>query len=406
MNTIPAEQTAIKPEIRSFLWTLLHQPKKTWLRKACFQIHLWLGILLALYVAVVGLSGSILVFREDFIPIPKTTVQGQKTNSARADLETIVRNARAAQPDRKLLSVFAPNEDTLAWTAYLQNEKKETVGVVLDPVNGHVVTKFDYEHHWMHTIQELHIFLLSGKVGFLINGIGSICLLLVLLSGLVLWWPGIKNWLSACKLDFRRNWKRINWDLHSVIGFWTLAICSIWAISTIYFVWPKQFTGAISKISAITDATIPPKVELPPRGKGASCAVSFNGIVQTATRTAPATQFTGIYFPPMPKAPASVFMARGKLRNRSTWDVQFFDPCTGKQLGIWHRWQSKSFSDWIISLMAPLHFGILWGFPFRVIWSLLGLSLPLLSVTGLIMYWNRYLRKKWWKMQTVSEEKA
>jgi uncharacterized iron-regulated membrane protein len=46
-------------------------------------------------------------------------------------------------------------------------------------------------------------------------------------------------------------------------------------------------------------------------------------------------------------------------------------------------------------LMYPLHFGTLWGVQIKVLWSLLGLSLPLLSITGLIMYWNRYLSVRW-----------
>jgi uncharacterized iron-regulated membrane protein len=45
--------------------------------------------------------------------------------------------------------------------------------------------------------------------------------------------------------------------------------------------------------------------------------------------------------------------------------------------------------------MHPLHFGTLWGLPFKILWFLLGLSLALLTATGLLMYWNRYLRKRW-----------
>ena len=47
------------------LRTILHHPRKLWLRRALFQIHLWLGVLLSLYVIVIGLSGSILVFEDE-----------------------------------------------------------------------------------------------------------------------------------------------------------------------------------------------------------------------------------------------------------------------------------------------------------------------------------------------------
>jgi uncharacterized iron-regulated membrane protein len=43
--------------------------------------------------------------------------------------------------------------------------------------------------------------------------------------------------------------------------------------------------------------------------------------------------------------------------------------------------------------MHPLHFGTLWGPVVKLVWFLLGLSLGILTVTGLLMYWNRYLRR-------------
>jgi uncharacterized iron-regulated membrane protein len=42
--------------------------------------------------------------------------------------------------------------------------------------------------------------------------------------------------------------------------------------------------------------------------------------------------------------------------------------------------------------MHPLHFGTLWGIFFKLIWAFCGLALAILAVTGLVMYWNRFLR--------------
>ena len=40
----------------------VRQPQTLWLRKALFQIHLWSGIGLGIYVVLISVSGSILVF--------------------------------------------------------------------------------------------------------------------------------------------------------------------------------------------------------------------------------------------------------------------------------------------------------------------------------------------------------
>ncbi len=45
--------------------------------------------------------------------------------------------------------------------------------------------------------------------------------------------------------------------------------------------------------------------------------------------------------------------------------------------------------------MHPLHFGTVWGPWVKALWAMLGLSLAVLTVTGLLMDWNRYLCKRW-----------
>src|ERR1700719_2838603 len=43
----------------------IRQPQTTWLRKAIFQLHLWCGIGLGLYVFLISLTGSVLVYRNE-----------------------------------------------------------------------------------------------------------------------------------------------------------------------------------------------------------------------------------------------------------------------------------------------------------------------------------------------------
>src|SRR5215468_1920598 len=43
----------------------VQQPQNVWLRKAIFQIHLWSGIAIGLYVLMVSVTGSIIVYRNE-----------------------------------------------------------------------------------------------------------------------------------------------------------------------------------------------------------------------------------------------------------------------------------------------------------------------------------------------------
>ena len=43
----------------------VRQPQKIWLRRALFQVHLWSGITVGLYVLMISVTGSVLVYRNE-----------------------------------------------------------------------------------------------------------------------------------------------------------------------------------------------------------------------------------------------------------------------------------------------------------------------------------------------------
>lgn len=88
---------------------------------------------------------------------------------------------------------------------------------------------------------DLHENLLTGSTGHTINGVGAICLTLLCLTGAVIWWPGTLHWRRSLTVDRRARFPRINWDLHSALGFWFFPFVVVWGISGIYFAFPRPF---------------------------------------------------------------------------------------------------------------------------------------------------------------------
>ena len=66
-------------------------------------------------------------------------------------------------------------------------------------------------------IVALHENLLFGENGRFVNGIGAICVILLCLTGAVIWWPGINNWRRALTVNWRSLFARFSWDLHSAL---------------------------------------------------------------------------------------------------------------------------------------------------------------------------------------------
>ena len=91
------------------------------------------------------------------------------------------------------------------------------------------------------TLIELHADLLGGSTGRRINGIGAIAVLVSALSGLVVWWPGIRRWRRSLVVRRGAGWKRTIWDIHGVVGFWSAAFILVFAVSGIYLSYPVSF---------------------------------------------------------------------------------------------------------------------------------------------------------------------
>ena len=111
----------------------------------------------------------------------------------------------------------------------------------------------------MEWLVNLHENLLFGHAGRFVNGIGSICVTLLCLTGAVIWWPGISNWRRALTVNWRSHFGRLSWDLHSALGFWCFLFVLMWGISGFYFSFPQPINalfGFLDPGDHFTDQTL------------------------------------------------------------------------------------------------------------------------------------------------------
>ncbi|WP_162179998.1 PepSY-associated TM helix domain-containing protein [Bryobacter aggregatus] len=390
----------------NFIRNLIQKPQQVWLRKAMFQVHLWLGIAVALYIFLIGLSGSILVFREEIQhwsgAAPRIPAFDPKEPGI--DIATAVAKAQEAFPQARMTFFYAPRPEVPVYHAYF-SEGKKAGSAYLHPLTGESLGRLQSnEKSLMYYIAQFHYFLLLDRnPGLQFNGVGGAFLLLLTLSGLFIWWPGIKQWKRGFSIDFSKSWKRINWDSHNVIGFWTLTIVSFWAISGIYFAWPREFTAAVNAVSPVSTAGKGGRITVPENKSGKQ--VNLKWITAKSAELMPGAYLKAIRFPANPKAPYMIYMTKNFETGFGDADYLYFNPADGALLSKTIRSDTSHWTvgDWIIWSMGPVHFGTQWGLTVKCIWFLLGLSLPFLVITGLIMYWNRYLGKRWKQIKNKAE---
>jgi uncharacterized iron-regulated membrane protein len=313
----------------------MRRPKSLWLRKALFQVHLWTGIALGLYVFVISVSGSAIVFRNELYnalwPGPRiVAVAGHRFSHG--ELRDA---AHRAYPEYRVSWIWdakEPNQAIEIWMDRNGHKKQR----LFDPYTGQDLGESrPYSIQLMAWLVDLHVNLLSGKTGRLINGLGGVFVLALSITGAVLWWPGVRSWRHALTIQSKSNWKRFNWQLHSVIGLWMLPLVFMFGVVGVYAGFPGAFQGFVNKIAPLNVYKPIPEASLGP-----------NTAVIPVSTPAPRPQ---------------------RFRPR------------------------YSTGDKIIRWFSYLHFGNFGSWPSKAVWVVIGLAPAFLFVTGILMWWNRVL---------------
>lgn len=325
----------------------MRRPQSLWLRKAIFQIHLWTGIVLGIYVVLISVSGSAIVFRNELYkslwPPPKIVA----ASGPRLSKDALKKAVKQAWPKYSVSYMWEgkrPGEATEVWIEKDSEAHPKTKGRLVNPFTGQdlgpsrpvaigVVAWF----------MDLHTNLLAGEKGRKVNGILAIFVVIMSVSGLVIWWPGVGRVKRSLKIDFKASWKRLNWDLHSVIGLWMFAFVFIWGVTGVYVVFPKPFQVVVNRFSPLE------LYKLESQAPSSPSAASVIPVADESPAPRPRRRR-----PPPKRSPGDIFL----------------------------RW------------FYYLHFGNFGDWPVKALWVLLGLAPPFLFATGALMWWNRVLSRE------------
>ena len=365
----------------------LYRPQSVFIRRALFQVHLWTGLVAGLYIFVVCLTGAALVFRIDMqrAAHPALFTPGDGPS---ADPGIVLEQVRDAFPADEVSFVEAPSRVRPVYLAYLRRGK-DFPAVLVDPASGRVLGEVP-QHSAIRALQELHFDLLAGRTGRIANGIGAALLLLLSLTGVVIWWPGVPNWRRSLKVRWTRNWRRVSWDLHSATGFWTVVLIGMWAVTGIYFAFPAHFRDAVNRISPLT-------VTAPPASTPAASDVrrpEWRALVARARQERPGEGVARMVPPADEKAAFVVMFSREMPLPGGRADLTpvYLDQYSGavlKSPDVRH-----SAGDLVMDWAGWLHVGGFGGNGVRITWFVLGLAPPLLFATGFTMWWTRVVRPR------------
>ena len=365
------------------------------IRHTLFTVHMWIGLILGVLLAALGLSGSLLVYDEQVANLldkrPEALTAG--TPLPLSMIQVIARDAAAEQGAGGQMQIILPQERRQPITVRMggispmgnaaQTRPREGareggrapgLQLFIDPVSGEVLgTRKAALPGLLVFAHQLHgNFLMSRDTGRPIVGWLGVAMCLLGLSGLVLWWPKRGQWKYAFKVRRTATGLRFHRELHAATGIWIFIVFMAVSFSGVVIAWPQ--TMGLGGPGGGQRAM--PMVE-PIAGKhpGATEAVIV------ATAAIPDLQLRSVTIPAQPDRAIGVnYLSHGSINATA-----LVDPYRGKVLSI------RDNSDRFLAWMRPVHDGSLgsvWGF----LVFLSGLVPTLFVVTGVIMWWKKRQR--------------
>ncbi|MBI4625826.1 MAG: PepSY domain-containing protein, partial [Verrucomicrobia bacterium] len=347
--------------------------------------HLWLGLPAAAVFVVVALTGALLVFERDLDRAFHPELWRVDTTATAQPLDALLVRAQAVAPDFELKEVRL----TAGTAQPVEFRFDRGPHVRLDPGTGTLLGTRARGDSFFGLVERIHTSLVLGKVGKWIVAASSLVLVALLGTGIVLWWP--KQWRmvkGAVSLALNRMGRAFHFNLHNTLGFW--AALPLLAIAV---------TGAIMGIKPLGDALRGHSgKDFPPAATSSEISNSTSQIPTVpASLDALRAAAAGV-FPDWrelrlhaPRGRSSVWRAEAVLAasaHEHARPIAWLDPRTAAVLRL-DPFSSLPLGQRLRALARPMHDGSMFGRPTQFVAFLAVLVVPVLSVTGVALWWLR-----------------
>ncbi|MNK18700.1 PepSY-associated TM helix [compost metagenome] len=384
-------------------------------------LHLWLGLVSGVIVLIVCITGCIWVFNEEITALlePETKIERQdKPVIQPSQLSAI---AFKLYPDK--VPSYAQYQQGRAINLNLRGKKDEGrrgggTSLKINPYTGEVISTVVHkkgEVDFFRFILNGHRFLwLPYAIGRPIVNYGTLIFVVLLITGLIWWYP--KKWNKSTrdksfKIKWGASFKRVNLDLHNVLGFYSLIFLLFIALTgMVYGIrWYSEglywITSGGDKLGDFqrleSDSLALGKFYTPQKAMD----LAWNKVISRHPKSA------GFYynFPDTSKAKATinitVYPNKGQFYNNQGYT---FDQHTLKEFqrkGVYAiPYDEAGFGGKLRKMNYDIHVGSILGFPGKVLAflaALIGASLP---ITGFLIWYGRKFKKKSTKKEPIQTE--
>ena len=351
------------------------------------RVHLWLGLSLGLLFVLLGLTGSALVFYLEIDGALHPIALAEPANAAPGWTSPVwdraLATGRARWPGATGDWSFevtgeggaVPARHYPAATRHDHHAEREMVWFTAD--GSRILRAEPWGGYLMSWLYQLHMDLLAGEIGMQIVGWSGVALLLLLVTGIMAWWPR-GSWRKA--LAFKRSTAPIRRlrDLHKLSGLWSAMLLFVLVASGVLLALPNV------KAALLAPAAVP----RPRSGASVGRAVTIVEALAAARQAVPNARLAFIDVPGASDAALRVrVQLPGDPHRRFPGSYVFVDRYSGRVLAV-HDVRQGGTGTALSAWIRPLHDGSVGGLPVRILAVVIGLVPAILFTTGLL-HWRR-----------------
>jgi uncharacterized iron-regulated membrane protein len=342
------------------------------MKKLLLYLHLYTGLLAALFLICISVSGAVIAFEPELNRAfhPELT----KVIPIGPPLNWDVFKARVEQqsPGWTLIRFYFPDRPDQSTYVRLRNTSTHKIHhVYVNQFTGVILGSTEDGSNWILKIHDLHVNFLSGKFGNQIVTWSTVCLLVLSLSGIILWWP---RWTTH--FHWQSPLQSLNRDLHYSVGFWSSLAMFMFAVTGLSL---HYQTGKL------LDLLNTPRAATAMPGHG----TTIEGMMATAREALPGAEIPRLLLPEKKGDPVFMYMRFPEDRTPAGRSFITMDPRTGAALSVGSSRTAPLAQTALVQWTREIHTGTILGLPTKILAALFALLLPVLAVTGPFIWINK-----------------
>ncbi|SIQ09190.1 Uncharacterized iron-regulated membrane protein [Chryseobacterium sp. RU37D] len=392
-----------------------HKKKPSTLKKWIGKLHLWFGLSIGFLIFIISITGALYVFKDEIENVTRKDVIfhneqniGHKQVLPIRTLEkAVVEQVKEKYPvhwvsipiDKKMSYLFYWYEhDPKGWN-YFDEFPIYKVAYV-NPYNGKVLRTYDEKNSFFQIVKMIHwSYLLKQEWGTYLVGIPVIIFVIMLISGIILWWPKNK---AARKQRFSfkwknvKSWKRKNYDLHNILGFYASIFALIFSLTglfyaffavqaTFYFI----FSGGKTTYPDFSDIKTKAPIEL--RTEGTLDKISNTVKAKYLSSYGFSIDLGHKHIDDHKHSNFEVYVKHLSYSYHKSSSL-IFDENSGELLHT-HDMKDKNFGEKTVGANFDIHVGSILGLPTKIIAFIVSLICASLPVTGFMIWWGKRKKK-------------